>query len=524
MKRFLNILLCLVLSVFFTSCATIINGPKTKIALNYEEGVMVKLDDKPIAAGVKEIKVKSKDKHTIEMTKEGFRPVVTDLTPVRKGTSLLNLISMGAGIPLMVAAAGDASFDLGLYFTGFGIMFGAPIVLYIIDGVTGSNFKSYPRSANFVQVKAPPMSVAEEQYPIGCTNVNVRLKIGEKIGTTSVKGKVQNEIFWENTVNVKAEDLEVIVNNGLKDLGFNVPDQIPSRGYELNAEITGVSINSDVQGIGAVFYTCTLNTSWTLKDLYTDKIVKKGKVESFNTKNSNSLDNVIYTAFDNNMGVFLAENPEIYDLISKGSSEPIVNNFESISLPRPSVKKSSTIMEFTESVVTVELDEGGHGSGFIISEDGYIMTNYHVVKSANKVNVILGSGLSFIGEVVRKDPTHDVALIKLNGKGFKPLELLSRGSEVTTGAEVYAIGTPVDRNLSQTVTKGILSGERLIDDIKYLQTDVSVSPGNSGGPIITKEGKVVGVVTSKLVERGVEGISFALPTEKALEVLKIDYK
>ncbi len=521
--RFLNIFLCLSIALFFTSCATIINGPKTKIALNYEEGVTVKLDGKPIANGVKEIKVKSKDKHTIEMTKDGFRPVVTDLSPIRKGTSTLNLLGMGAGIPMMAAAFGSDNF-LGLYLGGTGVMIAAPLVLYLVDGLTGSNFKSYPRSASFVSVKAPPMSEALEQYPIGCTNVNVRLRIGEKIGETSYKGKLLNEIFWENTVNVKAEDLEVIVNNGLKDLGFNVPDQIPNRGYELNAEITGVTINSDMQALGSIFYTCTLQTNWSLKDIYADKIVKKGKVESFNTKNSNSLDNVIYTAFDNGMGVFLAENPEIYDLVSKGSNEPIVNDFDNITLTKPSVNKDASIMDFTQSVVTVELDEGGHGSGFIISEDGYIMTNYHVVKNNPKVNVILGSGLSFIGEVIRKDLTHDVALIKLSGKGFKPLELLSNSSDISTGAEVYAIGTPVDKNLSQTVTKGILSGERLIEDVKYLQTDVSVSPGNSGGPIITKEGKVVGVVTSKVVERGVEGISFALPTEKALEVLKVDYK
>jgi S1-C subfamily serine protease len=89
------------------------------------------------------------------------------------------------------------------------------------------------------------------------------------------------------------------------------------------------------------------------------------------------------------------------------------------------------------------------------------------------------------------------------------------------GDEVITIGTPADLLLGQSVARGIVSGKRRFDDLVYLQTDMAVSPGNSGGPVINSKGEIIGLVQGKIIGKGVEGICFAIPIERALQVLRI---
>ncbi len=91
------------------------------------------------------------------------------------------------------------------------------------------------------------------------------------------------------------------------------------------------------------------------------------------------------------------------------------------------------------------------------------------------------------------------------------------------GEELFAIGTPLDEKLGQTVTRGIMSGRREFEGRSFIQTDVSINPGNSGGPLIDETGKVVGVATLKISETGVQGIGFGVPMSKAIEMLNIEF-
>jgi S1-C subfamily serine protease len=177
------------------------------------------------------------------------------------------------------------------------------------------------------------------------------------------------------------------------------------------------------------------------------------------------------------------------------------------------------ILNYTKkATVTIKTNEG-HGSGFFISADGYLLTNDHVIKNANTIEIELNSGLIIDAEVIRQDTKNDVALLKVVGKGFKSIPIFSE--KVTTGIEVYAVGTPADVNLGQTVTKGIISGKRVIEENTYIQTDVSINKGNSGGPLINVKGEVLGIVSAKLSGYGIEGIGFGIPIIKALEALNI---
>ena len=173
-----------------------------------------------------------------------------------------------------------------------------------------------------------------------------------------------------------------------------------------------------------------------------------------------------------------------------------------------------------KSTVTIKSDIG-HGSGFLITSDGLIMTNYHVIEKAKEIEVIMNAGFSLPALVISYDEDYDVAIIKVIGNGFKPL-FLKDTDEVSVGEEVIAIGTPKEIDLGQSVSKGIISGMREREGKRYIQTDASVNPGNSGGPLLNLKGEVLGIVSRKRIES--EGIGYAIPINVAIEKLHITFK
>jgi S1-C subfamily serine protease len=174
-----------------------------------------------------------------------------------------------------------------------------------------------------------------------------------------------------------------------------------------------------------------------------------------------------------------------------------------------------------KSVVTV-MTSDGHGSGCIISGDGYIVTNAHVVGEEETVKVLLADGVEVKGKVVRVNPDMDLALIKVDTDGLNAFQLPSANA-AEIGADVFAIGTPADKELGQSISKGIISGRRKIDGHALLQTDVSINGGNSGGALVGRSGQLLGIVNAKLVGRGIEGIGFAIPAEQVTEALQLKF-
>lgn len=148
------------------------------------------------------------------------------------------------------------------------------------------------------------------------------------------------------------------------------------------------------------------------------------------------------------------------------------------------------IAEASGSVVAV-LAGGSLGTGFLVSSDGYIITNQHVVGPESKVRIRWSDGFESDGEVIRTHKARDVALIRTNPHGRQPLAL-HRGT-AGAGATVFAVGTPLDLKFQGTVTKGIVSAHRIFDGFSFIQSDVGVSHGNSGGPLLNEKGAVVGI-------------------------------
>ncbi|MEX8193369.1 Do family serine endopeptidase [Comamonas guangdongensis] len=162
----------------------------------------------------------------------------------------------------------------------------------------------------------------------------------------------------------------------------------------------------------------------------------------------------------------------------------------------------------------------GEGSGFIVSSDGVILTNAHVVHGAKEVTVKLTDRREFNAKVLGQDPKTDVAVLKINAKGL-PTVKLGQTSNLRVGDWVLAIGSPF--GFENSVTAGVVSakGRSLPDDsfVPFLQTDVAINPGNSGGPLFNAQGEVVGI-NSQIYTRsgGYQGVSFAIPIEVVTRV------
>lgn len=181
------------------------------------------------------------------------------------------------------------------------------------------------------------------------------------------------------------------------------------------------------------------------------------------------------------------------------------------------------------SVVGIEISSqmgGGSGSGVIMTSDGYILTNAHVVADAMNIQVSFYDGNSLTATVVGSDEATDIAVIKVEATGL-PAATFGNSDTLQIGEDVVAIGNPLGLHLSFTVTRGIVSAlNRNIAVGGYamtlVQTDAAINPGNSGGPLINCYGEVIGITSAKIMSNysnsTVEGIGFAIPVNAALEV------
>jgi serine protease Do len=229
--------------------------------------------------------------------------------------------------------------------------------------------------------------------------------------------------------------------------------------------------------------------------------------------------------------------PGFVDLVKETSSAVVnISTTQKVKSGMPDLPEGFEMPEFPEDSPFGELfkyffdqDENGGpsyhdakslGSGFIISKDGYVMTNYHVVKDADEIIVRLSDRRELKGEVIGVDKRSDVALLKIEATGL-PVVKIGKSSELEVGEWVLAIGSPF--GFDHSATAGIVSakGRSLPREnyVPFIQTDVAINPGNSGGPLFNQEGEVVGV-NSQIYSRtgGYMGLSFAIPVEVAMDV------
>lgn len=189
------------------------------------------------------------------------------------------------------------------------------------------------------------------------------------------------------------------------------------------------------------------------------------------------------------------------------------------------VSKTTEIYKGTvDAVVQVETmsSDGakiGQGSGFLVSADGKIVTNHHVIAGAAKAQVRLANGAVFpVDYIVADDDRQDITILKVSGQRLPFLKVHEGQPDI--GERIVVIGSPL--GLQNSISEGIISGFRVHDDVNWIQTTAAASPGNSGGPLIDENMEVAGVITWKLV-RG-ESLNFAVPSDAVRRLLSLEGK
>ena len=184
----------------------------------------------------------------------------------------------------------------------------------------------------------------------------------------------------------------------------------------------------------------------------------------------------------------------------------------------PALSEDEIVKKAGPSVVNIEAKGSGKGSGVIFSEDGYVVTNDHVIRGANSIEVHLSDKRSLKAKLVGTDPRSDIAVIKVEGDNLQVAEF-ANSSEVKVGDGAVAIGNP--KGIENSATKGIISNLNIDVDTgivvrRCLQTDAPVNPGNSGGALVNMWGKVIGI--NDMGRRDAESMNYAIPSDDAKKI------
>jgi serine protease Do len=212
--------------------------------------------------------------------------------------------------------------------------------------------------------------------------------------------------------------------------------------------------------------------------------------------------------------ILIQDHHKIKQLMLEIQSHPKDTTTEMIKNTTPSVV--SVLNNGNKSTDSAKNIESSVGSGFVFNDNGYILTNYHVVESATSVTIRMHDAKELKAAVVNFDETLDLAVLKLKSPASLPPLHLGDSDNLLAGESVFAIGSPLGVEFQDTVTSGIVSfPKRNLDggnqDHFFIQTDAAINPGNSGGPLLNRKGEVIGMNAIKLSSDNVEGIGFAIP-------------
>lgn len=287
--------------------------------------------------------------------------------------------------------------------------------------------------------------------------------------------------------------------------------------------INGLTINTI--GNNTVF---KVRSEWKLfgvtgdKDIYHVTLTGSADQDNFYVSDY-TICNMMTGALTQSLTQFLSLDSVSKCLTSQKVRMKAMNDWDTLKFSNKGM--ASNLQEAVKAVVTVKVPDG-HGSGCIISSDGYLVTNYHVIAddSSDEVKIITSNGDSLKAKYIRSNTSYDLALFKIEKPGTYEFFSPDLSTDFNMGTEVYAIGTPEDISLGQTMTKGIISSKRKVGDRMLIQTDVSINPGNSGGGLVNSQGVLMGIVNASLIRYGVQGIGFAIPAHYIQDALKIKFQ
>lgn len=500
--------LTLVIALLFqTSCATILTGSQQKVTVEIPEDATLLVEGKEPKFHKGRVRIK-KDRQCKQLTvqREGFQDRNVVIAPYK--------------------VSPVAYFSL-LFF----------LYPYMIDAV---NPKSYTYDS-YVDMSAPLVKVPtreEGAKEIRLNSVNVDI---DQINTVFypeykafAKGKWSSTYTKNNQEEVKLDNtvFSESLNDILREKGYiDTTNKVLKNSYLNNLLIDATIENYESTSVRFYLYNglhfVKLGIKWKVLDYYKKEIFSfttKATSGQFKYLNKDDFRRANIMAIKDALEVGLTqfmEQDEVIKQLNDRSEEEEEKGFQPITLNNTNEFVSS-LGDAIKSSVTIT-NKKGHGSGFVVSNDGYILTNYHVVTETEDLKVVMNNEEEYVPDIVRISKIYDLALLKIDAEGLLPFKM-SYSEDIEIAQDVYAVGTPTGTDLNQTISKGIISGVRKNDDgSKLIQTDASINAGNSGGAIVTTGGVVLGIVSSKYFGFGVEGVAFGIPAHYVQDKMKLEY-
>ena len=420
------------------------------------------------------------------------------------------------------------------------------LVLVAVVPLAGCGMK------NVEVVEHPAIEVPEGKNTkeISLKKVVAKIQRGAVVGLLKAGLGCPNHgsITWRSgRANISDDEFTTIFYEDLRRLNYNVvgnpnelfEDKSSQAEFAIGGLITGLSLNicypmAEFGDFNTGKANAVIDIEWQVYNTLDRKTVYKRLTQGsanveFSGGNSNE---ALQRAFSNSLHGLLADK-EFYALVSGqavgeqspeggaksgGALEARKSDVAGAKYSAATGKDSRALGEVQKSVVTIQVG-ATHGSGFVIA-DGIVVTNQHVVREVENVRIVTHDGRKMEGKVLARDARRDIAAVEVAGLELPALKI--REDKLTVGEDVFAIGSPRDIKLSGTVTNGIFSSYREMKDKTWIQSDASINPGSSGGPLVDVRGNVVGVST--LLLREAQGIFFYAPVAESLAVINIQKK
>jgi len=481
------------------------------------------------------------DVYTIERLKKGYMPDYQILRPNAVNPMLaVDALVLAGGIALLPKGDTDDLTQSQLDGRDIRTSFAAFVILAGGAGLLFGTHKTYKGPVSLPEMDPLPRHVPGSMQ-LYVDNVGLKLpgeKASERYFPTfaayesdlakedGAKPKKDRSTF--SVKSMESIDASIVLNRTLAEMGYLDSTSSVSRMGAGSNMLHGEVVEWRYNKVAGKAYSFRLTIRWELKDnISKETILERSVVANSQLMTESRTVGIYRKGFLNAMTKGMVE-----FMGSAGFSEAMADKREKFKATvdawspitiSPARYSSRKVAELSKSIATVKTKDG-HGSGVFVSPDGWLVTNLHVAgKQTDDLEIVLSDGSKLKGRVERSNPVYDLALVKVDGFKGSPVGI-STSRETDLGDPAFAVGTPTDLTLGQTITRGIISGKRSFGGLDFIQTDVSINPGNSGGALLNEAGLLVGIVNAKIVGTGVEGMGFAIPTYYLEEALKLVIK
>jgi serine protease Do len=418
----------------------------------------------------------------------------------------------------------------------FRVRFPGAMALLLLVALFGCSTVEAP-TPSASQEKPAPLPLGEAgSEPLAFRRIVYRIPANQVIGTARVGRRYTEEVRW-TVGRAQSNGFNVAVTDGLRDLGYDVRDEAdalfdPNDGAKVRYEMAAILHDAQVdyryaydarrEGAGEGVGTAEVEVEVHLYDAIEKRTVYRrrfhgaGRDEGYRP---NPMMNAVVEAI-----LETTRDPDFVSVVARGTASRPGESDAPRVLAACSVSEDRQLPDGLPATLeaVVEIQAGSvSGSGVIVSPDGWIVTAAHVVLDAPEVWVRLRGGLQLPAALEDADAEVDLALLRVPGRNHPCAPVRVSEERPDLGSDVFAVNRAIGEDRAPSVTRGVVSGFPVKEGRRLIQTDASLNPGSSGGPLLAPDGSIAGITVGKMVGVGVEGLGLAVPAAEAIERLEI---